>query len=149
MRGFFVARIVDLVDNKLLLSLKSVIRYLVHKEKVALVALLFHVCIRICKPDSVSLPPAGGAMTIICLASPLPAKSLRFKPYCYGIRPCIRVRILPFHPSVSTRLFPKEPLRFRVERHCSHLYACARWELPTTLLPRQTWGMSGLSSLPV
>jgi hypothetical protein len=60
MRGFFVVRIVDLVDNKLLLSLKSVIRYLVHKEKVALVALLFHVYVRTYKPDSVPTSDVGG-----------------------------------------------------------------------------------------
>lgn len=55
-------------------------------------------------------------------------------------RPCTRVRILPFHPSVSTGLFPKESFAFRLRRHCSHLLRYRRRALPATLLPRLTAG---------
>lgn len=58
---------------------------------------------------------------------------------CTGIRSCTDVRILPFHFSITTKLFPREFLSFRIGRHCSHLLACTRWELPTTCSLCSVW----------
>ena len=64
-------------------------------------------------------------------------------------RPCIKVRILPFHSCISAKLFPKESFSFRFRRHCSHLLDCSRRALPATLYPvisaRSAVPQSGIS----
>ena len=64
-------------------------------------------------------------------------------------RPCIWVRILPFHSRISTGFLHVGGLAFRHQRHWSHLCPCGRRALPATLLPaakRLGGEMFGLSS---
>src|SRR3989338_378798 len=86
------------------------------------------------KPDSV--PPSGGDSHVsgMCVATHLKRLSC-FHAWSKQARPCTEVRILPLHPFVSERLFPKESFPFRSRRHCSHLSPRGGRALPATLLP--------------
>lgn len=66
-------------------------------------------------------------------------------------RPCIQIRILPFHFCISAKLTqPNKRLGavfFRLQRLCSHLLDHSRRALPAILLHSFALGMFGLSTL--
>ena len=81
------------------------------------------------KPDSVE----GNHVSGMSVATHLKRLSCRHA-WRRQARPCTEVRILPLHPFVSERLFPKESFPFRSRRHCSHLSPRGGRALPATLL---------------
>ena len=86
-----------------------------------------------------------GIMTVIYLVPRLLSGSSGTLEFPQA-RPCIEVRILPFHPNISAGLFPKELFSFRLRRHCSHLSHCCGRALPATLSRVTSSPMFGLSS---
>lgn len=59
-------------------------------------------------------------------------------------RPCIKVRILPFHFCITAKLFPKESIGFRLWRLCSHLCQFCPLKMVTKLSIRRSFSEGGL-----
>ena len=85
------------------------------------------------KPNSVPLDKLG--TTVIYLDVRLPQHSSGTPPPMAGTRPCIQVRILPFHPSTLLRASPGLYEDYSVCTEPSHLSVEASLLAPLGLLP--------------
>ncbi len=99
--------------------------------------MFFHVCVRICKPDSVVDSYLSRSKIALGLKRHFHPKmdTALHVGKDFAVSPFASLRTL--RPQTYTKIIPLlEPSAFRPWRHCSHLLDCSRRALPATILPR-------------